>query len=535
MGQVGFVLDFVLCGGVVIDGTGAIGFVTDVALAGDRIARVGDCAGLEARERIDCRNLVVAPGFIDLHGHSDEILLVNPFADSKIRQGITTELGGNCGASPGPLSDREWAERRDAWSKRYGLDIAWRDLSGFFVALERSRPALNFCCLVGLGETRDAVGGVLPQPLDAEQLGRECELVREACRQGAVGVSSGLIYPPGRFADTNELVALAKAAASAGSALYASHLRSEGDQLIEAVDEALEIGSRAEVAVQLSHHKASGKKNWGKVHDTLTRVERARARGLDVALDQYPYMASSTGLDALLPADINVGGREEVARRLADPAYAALVVTRLEIANAANWNDILISTVSTARNKSAEGLSIAQVARATGESPAGAVVRLLVEERLNVSAISFTMCEPDVRTVLSYQHTGIGTDSSARSATGPTSAGKPHPRAYGTFPRIFNKYVRSQPLLTREEAVRRATTLAASRLGLRQRGKIAENWYADIAVFDADSIGDTATYAEPHRYPVGVRHVFVNGKAAVRDDTPTGELAGRVLLRGRDL
>lgn len=528
-------LDFVLGRGLVIDGSGSPGFRTDVAVAGDRIVRIGDCSDLAARERLDCSGLVVAPGFIDMHGHSDEILLVNRLAESKIRQGITTEVGGNCGASAAPLSDRELIDRNERLGRHYGLSVEWRELDGFFTALEKSSMAMNFCSFVGLGNTRDSVNGIAPQPLDAHQLDRECEFVREACRQGALGVSSGLIYPPGRFADTSELTALARAAREVGSPLYATHLRSEGDDLIESVEEALAIGMRAETSVQLSHHKASSKRNWGKVHDTLELVERARARGADVGLDQYPYKAASTGLDALLPADVNVGTRDEIVSRLADAAYAKLLAARLEAAHGADWNDIFVSTVSTLRNRFAEGMSVAELSRSTGKPSAEAAIILLVDERLDVSAIYFTMCEPDVQTVLSYRHTCIGTDSSARSTTGPTSTGRPHPRAYGTFPRIFKRYVRDTKLLELEEAVRRATSLPASRLGLRLRGRIAENWYADIVAFDPDRVADTATYLEPHRYPAGIRHVFVNGTPVVRNEATTGELTGRVLRRGRDL
>jgi N-acyl-D-amino-acid deacylase len=529
------VLDAILEGGTVVDGTGTPGFVTDVAISGDTIVRIADCSDLDARERVDCTGLVVAPGFIDMHGHSDELLLVEPSAESKITQGVTTEVGGNCGTSPGPLSEDAFAIRRARLRSMYGFDFEWRDIGGFLDRLDAEPPALNFACLVGLGETRASVGGDRPLPLEAAALARECAAVRTACEQGAIGVSSGLIYPPGNFADTTELVALASAARAAGSPLYATHLRDEGDRLIEAVDEAIEIGRRADVGVQLSHHKAAGKRNWGKVHDSLARIDRARALGLDVSLDQYPYKASSTGLDVILPEDVNVGGGDAVARRLSDPAYAKLVAARVELEYAGRWRGILVSAVAGEANRGYEGLTIEQIAARSGAAPVDAALALLRDERLDVQAIYFTMCEDDLRTVLSYGLTCIGSDASARSPSGLTGHGKPHPRAYGTFPRVLARYVRAARLLTLEEAVRRCTSLASTRIGLRKRGAIALGWHADVTVFDSKTISDTATYEDPHRISVGVARVYVNGVTVAVEGRQTGARPGRVLRRGRDL
>jgi len=529
------VLDAIFEGGLVVDGTGTPGYVTDVAIAGDTIARIGDCAELDARVRFDCAGHVIAPGFIDMHGHSDETLLAAPLAESKLRQGITTEIGGNCGASPGPLSDAEFADRRKRLDARHGLEVTWRDLAGFLDRLDAAPPALNFACLVGLGETRSAVGGLDDAPLSADDVRRECALVRDACEHGAIGVSSGLIYPPGSFADAGELVALARAARDAGSPLYASHIRDEGDRLVESVQEALEIGRQADVSVQLSHHKAAGRKNWGKVHRTLALVDRAVSRGSDVMLDQYPYKASSTGLDVILPADVNVGGRDAVSARLADPGYASLVAARVEASYGDRWDQVMIAEVASDANKPFEGKTIAQIAVTTGRSPVASALELLRDEHLDISAIYFTMDESDVRTVLSYGLTCIGSDSSARSTIGPTARGFPHPRAFGTFPRIFSRYVRETGMLRLEEAVRRCTSLPATRVGLRSRGMLAIGWLADLVVFDPSTIRDTATYESPMRYPDGVRHVWVNGVATVQGGVSTGARAGRVLRRGRDL
>jgi N-acyl-D-amino-acid deacylase len=528
-------LDLILHGGRVCDGLGAPLVATDVALKDDRIVRIGDCSALDARERLDCAKLVVAPGFIDLHSHSDETLLVLPSAPSKVFQGITTEVGGNCGASPAPLAGSALQERRDDLRRRFGFEPSWTDFDEFFSELERSGPALNFCCLAGLGTIRSAIDAITPEPLDAATQERACRLVRESCEQGAIGVSSGLIYTPGSFANEDELIALASAAARANSPLYATHLRSEGDRLLEAVDEALSIGRHAACAVQLSHHKASRARNWGKVHDTLAKVERARASGIDVVLDQYPYKASSTSLEVILPDDVRVGSRREIVSRLSDTRYAALVAARVELDYGGRWHEVFIASVGSQANRRYEGMSVSDIAQATGRAPAGAALRLLCDELLDVAAIFFTMCESDVRTVLSYQHTGIGTDAVARATDGITAGGKPHPRTFGTFPRIFKRYVRDTQLLPLTEAVRKATSLAATRLGLRQRGALVAGNFADVVAFDPESIADTATYEEPHRYPAGILHVLVNGKPVVRAGCLTGARPGRVLRRGRDL
>lgn len=528
-------LDVVLSGGLIVDGTGRAPFETDIAFAGDRVARIGDCSDREAVMRLNCRGYAIAPGFIDMHSHSDEILLVLPTADSKVRQGITTEVGGNCGFSPAPLQGVALEQKRDEMRRHYDTLPSWQDFDGFFNALERSPPALNFCCLAGLGTIRSALDQLAPQPLDDEAKTRAAALVRDACAQGAIGVSSGLIYPPGRFADVDELVALAQSAADAGSPLYASHIRSEGRDLIEAVDEALEVGRRSGCSVQLSHHKASGKRNWGKVHDTLAHIERARDSGLDVVVDQYPYKASSTGLDVILPIDVNVGTHDEVASRLSDPRYAALVAARVELEYGGRWHEVLIASVGSSKNRHYEGQTVADVATAMGVSPVAAALRLLVDEKLDVAAIYFSMCEADIQTVLSYRNTCIGTDASARATQGVTAGGKPHPRSFGTFPRIFKRYVRDTGLLSLAEAVRRTSSLPAARLGLRGRGLLADNAFADAVVFDQNRIADTATYTQPHCYPEGILHVFVNGTPAVRDGASTGLRPGRVLRRGRDL
>ena len=533
--KISAMLDVILKRGLIVDGMGTTPVRSDVAIAGDRVVRIGDCEDADGVLSLDVDGLVVAPGFIDMHGHSDEVLLVGPEAASKLHQGITTEIGGNCGASPAPLANTSLHEKQTEMQRHYAAEPQWADFDGFFRTLEQAQPAINFCCLVGLGTVRSALDLIGSEPLRDDDLRRADRLVRAACEQGAIGVSSGLIYPPGNAADTTELIALARAAKDAGSPLYASHIRSEGDELVEAVEEALEIGWRSGCAVQLSHHKASRRRNWGKVHDTLARVDRARDRGLDAVVDQYPYKASSTGLDVILPKDVIVGTREDVAARLSDRRYAAVVAARVELEYGGRWHEVLVSSVSSEKNRHLEGQTVDDIAKATGRTPVDAALRLLVDEQLDVGAIFFTMCEDDVRTVLSYRQTCIGSDAVAQATSGITARGVPHPRTFGTFPRVFKRYVRDTGLLSLEEAVRRATFLPASRLGLRERGLLATGFLADVVVFDPQRIADRATYERPQCYAHGIRHVFVNGVQAVRDGDMTGMRPGRVLRRGRDL
>ena len=514
------------------DGSGGAPFRTDVGLVGDRIALIGDLSERDAQERVDGRGLALAPGFIDVHSHSDELWLANPRCDGKIVQGVTTEIGGNCGSSIAPLAGAA-LERKAEELRPLGLEPEWSDFAGFFALVERSGVALNVASLVGLGTTRRCVRGDRAGTLDTEELAAEIMLVRNAAEQGALGVSSGLIYTPSRYAGADELAACARAARAGGAGRYVSHLRSEGDELLAAVDEALGVGRSAEVAVQFSHHKAAGKKNWGKVHRSLAALERARGEGLAVHADLYPYVASWTDLDTILPDDARDGGREATLERLADPATAAALALRLELDRGADWHDILLTTVASERNAFAAGLRLDEYAARVRLAPARAALELLRDERLEVQAIFFNMSEDDVAAVMSAPFSCIGSDASARAKSGITAQGYPHPRTFGTFPRVFGRYVRGRHTLELAEAVRRMTSLPAEIFGLAERGKLATGAYADLVLFDPAAIRDTATYEDPYEYPVGIERVWVNGRTVVRDGTPTGALPGRVLRGGR--
>jgi N-acyl-D-amino-acid deacylase len=513
-------IDTIIEGARIYDGLGAPAFETDLAIVGDRIALLGELSERDAIARIDGRGLALAPGFIDVHSHSDELWLADGRCEGKIRQGVTTEIAGNCGTSvvPGAL----------------GPQAPWRDLDDFFAGVERSGVALNVATLVGLGSTRRAVRGERAGRLEPEELRAQTRLVREAVEQGALGVSSGLIYVPSRYADRDELVACASAARAAGMPRYVSHIRSEAADLLEAVDEALEIGREADVAVQISHHKAAYKKNWGKVHRSLAAIANARVQGISAHADMYPYVAMWTGLDTILPEDATLDGREATLERLRDPQTATALALRLRLdREESEWHDIQISTLATERNASFAGMRLDEIAAFWRLSPPRAAIRLLVEEGLDVGAIFFAMDEDDVATVLSAEFVSIGSDASARAIDGPTAQGVPHPRTFGCFPRVFGRFVRGRHTLELPEAIRRMTSLAAAQFGLTDRGRIATGTFADLVLFDPARIVDTATYERPYAYPEGIDSVWVNGRAVVRAGASTGKRPGRALRGGR--
>ncbi|MDB5072576.1 MAG: N-acyl-D-amino-acid deacylase [Candidatus Eremiobacteraeota bacterium] len=426
-------------------------------------------------------------------------------------------------------------KRRDA--RDYRLDVQWTSFDAFFTLVEREGVALNVASLAGLGTTRLCVAGPAARRLEREELDAQNRLIRGAVEEGALGVSSGLIYEPGRYADLDELVACASAARDAGAPLYASHVRDEGDELEAAIAEALAVGERAETAVQCSHHKAAGRKNWGKVHRTLAAIDRARTRGIAAACDAYPYVASWTELATVLPKSIRDGGDEAALARLRDPEQAAAAALAMQLARdpelgGDGWDTIMVTGTGSDRNADLAGMRIDAIARAWRTTPARAVIRLLIEEDMRVESVFFSMSEDDVATVLSAEFCCIGSDASARAFSGITARGVPHPRTYGTFPRVFGRYVRQRRVFDAAEAVRRMTSLPARQFGLRDRGTIALGMHADLVVFDDEHVVDRATYDDPFVAPDGIRDVYVNGCAALRDGTITGARPGRVLRGG---
>lgn len=530
-------LDLMIQNARIVDGTGNPWFVGDIGVEGDRIARLGDLAGAQARRAIDATGLVAAPGFIDLHTHADFTLPVYPRADAMVRQGVTTQLVGNCGFSPFPVApDRLDLLRAYAAFVDGGLTWDWRDAAGYAAHLEGLPLACNVALQVGHGAVRVAVLGFEDRsPTEAEMASMQ-RLVAEALEQGAFALSSGLIYVPGCYATTEELVALAGVARRYG-AFYSSHIRGEGDALCEAVDEALTVGRRAGVPVQLSHHKAMGRRNWGLVETTLATIDRARADGLDVLADQYPYTAGSTTLAAIMPQWAMEGGVEGMLRRLADPRARAQI--RAEIAGTApaarslnrefDPAGIMISAVPDGSHKPFEGMMLADIAAARGEDPIDTALHLLERERARVQMVVFAMAEDDVRRVMRHPAVAIASDGWTLS---PHAGGKPHPRSYGTYARVLGRYVREHGVLSMEEAIRKMTSLPAQRLGRYDLGLIRPGCAADLVVFDPARVVDRATFEDPHRFCEGVLHVTVNGRIVIDDGRDTGAAAGRVLRRG---
>lgn len=521
-------------GARIVDGTGSPWFFGDVEVAGDRIARVGRRLDATPGARVvDAEGRVLAPGFIDIHSHSDDTILLNPRAESKVRQGVTSEVIGNCGYSLAPLEGGALADvRRDLEDS--GIDVRWRSFDEYLTHVERSGTAVNIASLVGHGTVRRAVMGCVERGPSREELDRMKALVARALNEGAWGISSGLIYPPSCYASTDELVELARVAREAGG-IYASHIRNEDDRLVQAVEEAIAIGERARVPVEISHHKASGVQNWGTVRTTIALMDEARARGVNVACDVYPYTASSTSLSVILPQWIFDGGLDAALQRLKDPAVRERIrpIVEEEEGRKRGWDKTVISSVTRERNRVFEGMSLLQVAELTGKDPFTAALDLLVDECAAVQTVRFGMCEEDVAYVLAWPESCVGSDASARAPYGPLGKGKPHPRSYGTFPRVLARYVRERGALRLEEAVRKMTSLPASRIGLPDRGIIRPGMIADLVLFDPDKVADMATYADPHRYPMGIDWVFVAGTPVVAHGEHTGATPGRVLRRRR--
>lgn len=526
--------DLLIRGGHIVDGSGSPWFRGDVAVRGDRIAAVGLLPHATARDTIDARGLVVAPGFIDMLGHSEYSLLRDGRAISKITQGITSEITGEV-SSVVPVNERTLAGQGRGTREL----IDWTDLEGYFRSLERRGTAINLGTFVTAGSVRRAVMGDVDRAPTPEELAAMRREVAAAMRQGAMGLSTGMIYAPASFASTEELVALAEEAARHGGG-YASHIRSEGDGLIDAIEEAIEVGERAGTWVQIHHLKAAGRPNWGRMPQAVATIEAARARGVDVSADQYPYPAAGTNLHAVLPGWAHEGGVEALLGRLRDPQTRERLRRELSAPDGggSDWSlaavggpeGVMIAGVRSDSLRGYQGRRLSEVAGARGQSPIDALFDLILSEGGGVSAVYFAMSEEDIEYAMRQPWVSIGVDAGARAADS-TITERPHPRAYGTFPRVLCRYVRERGVIPLEDAIRKFTALPAARVGLADRGVLKAGLYADITVFDPQRVCDRATFEEPVQASVGIEHVIVNGVPVLRGGTPTGARPGRGLRR----
>ncbi len=518
--------DVVVRGGTLYDGGGGGPYAGDLAIDGDRITALvpaGRRPGVRGRLEIDAAGLAVAPGFVNMLSWATASLLVDGRAQSDVRQGVTLEVFGE-GWSMGPLT----AEMKEEMVARQGdlrFDVEWTTLGEYLEHLERRGVAPNVASFVGATTVRIHELGHADRAPSAEELERMRDLVRQAMAEGALGVGSSLIYAPAYYAGTDELVALAAAAGESGGS-YISHIRSEGEGLLEAIDELIEIARRAGVRAEIYHLKASRPENWDKLEAAIAKVEAARAEGLDVGADVYTYPASATGLNAIMPPWTQEGGHDAWVARLRDPATRERIRAEIDMISA---DKILLVGFKSERLKPLTGRTLAEVAAERGVSPEVAAMDLVVEDDSRVGAVYFSMSEDNVRRKVALPWVTFGSDAGAPSAEGVFLKSMSHPRAYGNFARLLGRYVREEKLVPLPEAIRRLTSLPAANLKIADRGRLAPGYFADVVVFDPATIADHATFAEPHRYSTGVRHVLVNGVPVLADGEPTGATPGRVV------
>jgi N-acyl-D-amino-acid deacylase len=515
----------------IVDGSGGAPRKGSIAIAGGKFAAVGEVSGT-AVKTIDARGRTVAPGFIDMHSHSDMPLITDGNGQSKIRQGVTTEVIGESDS----VAPRKTASERAPWT----------DFNGYFAAIEKGGISPNLLSYVGTGTVRALVIGEDDKKASAKDISAMQEIVSSMMSQGVFGVSSGLIYPPNAFATVEELGEVAKAAKGG---LYASHLRYDGLKLRDGIEEAIAIGERGGIPVHIFHIKVTGQKNFGRMKEVIELVEAARARGIRVTADQYPYVASSTGLTATIPPWAQAGGNEKLIARLKDKRERARIRKEMENAtptwenryqSAGTWQNVQLAAIGRTRggtndavspNRKYEGMRVAEAAKQAGKDPFDFVFDLLIEERAAVGCVYFIIDEADLALAMKQPWVAVGSDGSSLAIEGPLRAGVPHPRNFGTFPRVLGRYVRELKVISLEEAIRKMTSLPASILGLADRGTIKEGQWADLVIFDPATVADKATFEDPFQYPVGIDTVLVNGTVVLDEGKHTNARPGKVLRR----
>ena len=527
--------DLIVRGGTVYDGTGGPGRHADVGIRGDAVAAVGDLSSASARTVVDARGLAVAPGFINMLSWSTESLIVDGRSQGEIRQGVTTEIFGE-GDSMGPLTD-EMKRRMKENQGDLKYDVKWTTLAEYLAYLERKGVAPNVASYIGAATVREYVIGQDDRPPTPAEMDRMRALVRQEMEAGALGIGSSLIYAPGTYAKTEELVELCKAAAPYRGK-YISHLRSEGDRLLEAIDELVRISREAGVPAEIYHLKAAGESNWGKADQAVARIEKARSEGLKVTADMYTYTAGATGFDACIPPWARDGGYEALFRRIQDPDTRPKILADMR-RPAEGWENLcraagspeqlLLVEFKTDALKPLTGKTLAEAAKIRGTDPESTILDLVLQDRTRIGVVFFLMSEENVRKQVRLPWVSFGSDAASMAPEEPFTRSSTHPRAYGNFARLLGRYVRDEKLVSLEDAVRRLSALPADNLGLDRRGRLAPGMFADVVVFDPATIADRATFEKPHQYAVGMRHVIVNGVPVLKDGEHTGATPGRAL------
>ena len=527
--------DTILRGGVIYDGSGGDPFMADLAIEGDRIVAVGGLDRATAEQEINVAGLAVAPGFINMMSWANESLIADGRSQSNIRQGVTLEVMGE-GFSMGPLSRAMKAElERQQGDIRYAIE--WNSLDEYLQFLETRGISPNVASFIGAANPREYVIGQEDRPATPEELAAMQILVRQAMEQGALGVASSLIYPPGSFASTDELVALSEAAAEFDG-MYASHMRDEGANMLAAVEELIDIARRADIRAEIYHIKSSGQQNWHLFDQAVEMVELARAEGLQITADVYTYPAGATGLNAAIPPWVQEGGFDASLERMSDPATRERIAQEM-LQHSADWENlylgagtpenILLVGFKSEALKPLTGKTLAEVARMRGTDPRETAMDLIIEDGSRVGTVYFTQSEDVVRKAVSLPWVSFNSDEASLAPEGVFLESNPHPRAYGSFARVLAKYVRDEQVITLQEAIRKLAALPAENLRLHQRGRLQAGFFADVVVFDPATVQDHATFIEPHQYATGVQHVFVNGTAVLREGAHTGATPGRVV------
>jgi N-acyl-D-amino-acid deacylase len=526
--------DLVIAGGSVIDGEGSPPVTADVGIRDGKIATIGNIGVTAAGRRIEAKGLTVAPGFIDMHNHSDYTILVEPKAESMIRQGVTTMVLGES-RSAGPVKPGVNDDRRAATD---GATVDWTTLGGYFETLERRHMSTNIASYVGEEQVWTYVKGYGQSPATPEELDAMKQLVAQAMGEGAMGLSTALLQPPSSLATTANLIELARIAQQHGG-IYSSHIRDEGERVFQAIDEAIQVGKGAGIRVDIIHMKIAHRKLWGRVDEILKMVQAARDAGHDIQANVYPYTAGQNNLSSIVPPWAHDGGREKMVERLRDPAARRRMRTEVlnglpnwynhYLATGDGWAGMLLVSLKSERNKPFQGKRMSELIQARGGNAADILFDVLIEEDGSVPTVFFHHSEQDMQVVMKQPWTSIGSDGSAVSPDGPTGRSHPHPRYYGTFPRVLGRYARDLKVVTLPEAVKKMTSMNADKIGIKDRGRLREGMWADVTIFDPVTVIDRATFENPHQYPVGINYVIVNGVVTLDNDRHTGALAGRVI------